>query len=403
MPFDAQAIKKQFPLFNKFPDLVYLDSAATAQKPQSMIDAVSAFYSFENSNIHRGVYDLSAQATQKYEGVRKQLHQFLGGDSANCFTFCAGTTDAINMVAEGYLADQLEEGDKVIITEMEHHANLIPWQQICKKKKALLVVIPIDENGELDISQLENLLDNSTKLLAITHISNTLGTINPIKEITELAHQYDVPVLIDGAQSVGHCSVNITEIGADFLVFSGHKMFGPTGIGVLYCAEKFHDQIKPTKFGGGNITEVSFEETSWMKYPHGMEAGTRNIAGVIGLGAALDFVEQLDLQETFVHEQNLAALLRKEIGEMDGVEVVGSPKHFAGIVSFQVEDVHPHDVASFLSDAKIAVRAGHHCTQPLLNGMDIPATVRASFSIYNTEADVTRLVNALVELKKFWM
>ncbi|MEM1135308.1 MAG: cysteine desulfurase [Bacteroidota bacterium] len=403
MPFDPTTIKKQFPIFERFPDLVYLDNAATTQKPRSVIKAISDFYTYENANIHRGVYNLSAQVTQKYEAVRQQLSEFFEGDSPNCFSFCSGATEGINWVVKGYLENILQEGDNVVISAMEHHANLIPWQQLCIKNRAKLQVIPLNEKGEIDLQQFSTLLTQRTKIVALTHVSNTLGTINPIAEIVELAHQKAIPVLIDGAQSVGHFPINLYDLAIDFLVFSGHKIFGPTGIGVLYCKEKYHDQIKATKFGGGSIKEVSFNETSWKNYPHSMEAGTPHIAGVIGLGKALGFINEFDLTEAFSHEQKLAILLKENLKSIGGIELLGNPTHFSGIASFIVENIHPHDVASFLAEQEIAVRAGHHCTQPLLASMGVPATVRVSFSVYNIEEDVVKLVEVLKELKKFWL
>ncbi len=401
MSFDALSVKAQFPIFHRYPDLVYLDSAATSQKPASVIKVLSDFYSFENANIHRGVYDLSAKATDKYEEVREKLAAAFNAN-ANDFAYCSGTTEGINLVVNGYLLPHLEKGDEVLITAMEHHANLIPWQQACEKKGAKLSIIPVKPSGEIDMEAFENKLSKKTKMLAMVHISNTLGTINPVKILTQKAHDLGVPVLLDAAQSAGHLPLDLQDLQVDFAVFSAHKLFGPTGIGALYCSENFKDQLKASKFGGGSIKEVSFEKTSWMAFPHGLEAGTPHIAGVVGMGAALDFIATLDLEESFAHEHALVTQLRQELDALGGIKIFGNPSEYAGIVSFEVDGVHPHDVASFLSEADIAVRAGHHCTQPLLERMQVPATTRASFSIYNTEKDVERLVATLKDLKEFW-
>jgi len=401
MLFDADKVKQQFPIFDKYPDLVYLDSAATAQKPAQVISVISDFYAFENANIHRGLYNLSAQATSRYEAVRIKLGDFFNA-SARSFAYCSGTTEGINLVVNGFLYDRLSPGDEVLITAMEHHANLIPWQQACKNKGATLKIIPVNERGEIEFEVVGDLLTSKTKMLAITHISNTLGAINPVDSIVELAHQKDIPTLLDAAQSAGHLPIDLQKLPVDFMVFSAHKMFGPTGLGILYCRDAWQAAMKASKFGGGSIKEVRFEETTWMDYPHSLEAGTPHIGGVIGLGAAIDFVNTIDLEASFAHEQALALQLRKGLESLGGIKVVGNPEKFAGIVSFEVEDVHPHDVASFLSEAGIAVRAGHHCTQPLLASMDVPATTRASFSVYNTESDVEKLLETLIELKVFW-
>lgn len=401
MLFDADKVKQQFPIFSKYPELVYLDSAATSQKPASVVNAISDFYAFENANIHRGVYNLSSQATNRYEAVRNKLGNFFNA-SPKSFAYCSGTTEAINLVVNGFLFDQLSIGDEVLITAMEHHANLIPWQQVCKYKGATLKVIPVNERGEIEIEVLDDLLTRNTKMLALTHISNTLGVINPVEAIVELAHKKNIPVLLDAAQSAGHLPINLQELPVDFMVFSAHKMFGPTGLGILYCSDVLQSTIKASKFGGGSIKEVSFEETTWMDFPHSLEAGTPHIAGVIGLGAAVDFVNTIDLDASFAHEQALALQLRKGLENLGGIKVLGSAEKFAGIVSFEVGDIHPHDVASFLSEAGIAVRAGHHCTQPLLASMNVPATTRASFSIYNTGSDVEKLLETLIDLKAFW-
>ncbi len=401
MSLPIPQLKPLFPLFKKRPDLVYVDNAATTQKPESVIETITQFYQHENANIHRGLYELSSSATQRYEGIRKKVKDFIGAKSEKEIAFTKGTTESINIVANS-LTDVISEGDNIVISEMEHHANLIPWQQACKRRKANLRVIPVNENGDLELDQLDALLDSRTKMLAVTHVSNTLGTINPIQEIVSIAHQHNIPVLIDAAQSVGHYPINVSSLDADFLVFSAHKMFGPMGTGVLYAKEKYHSMIQPLNFGGGAIREVSFGRTTFMDYPHNLEAGTPHVAGVIGLGAAIDFVNRLDLIETSGHTHWLASAFRSKLQSLDFVKLVGHPKNYGTIVSFVVEGIHAHDVAGFLAEHQIAVRAGHHCTQPLHARLGLQATVRVSFSIYNTMEDVDKIIDALHELKKFW-
>ena len=401
MSLPLSRIKSLFPIFAEKPNLVYLDNAATTQKPGSVIETVTNFYRHENANIHRGLYELSSSATQRYEDVRKKVKDFIGAKTEKEIAFTKGATESINIVANSW-TNILNEGDNIIISGMEHHANLIPWQQLCKHKKANLLVISVSEDGDLALDQLNDLLDNRTKMLAITHLSNTLGTINPIHDIISKAHQHNVPVLIDAAQSVGHHPMNVGELDADFLVFSAHKMFGPMGTGVLYVKEKYHPRIQPFNFGGGAIREVTLGETSFMDFPFGLEAGTQHVAGVLGLGAAIDFINQLDLNETSNDATQLAFFLRDRLQSLGFVKVVGHPKKFGSIVSFVVDGIHPHDAAGFLAEHQIAVRAGHHCTQPLHEMMGLMATVRVSFSIYNTVEEVDKIIAALLELKKFW-
>ena len=402
MTLPISALKSHFPIFSHLPDLVYLDSAATSHKPQSVIQAITDFYSKENASVHRGLYPLSSNATQRYEQVREKVCALIGAIHPNTIAFTKGATESINIVAQGFLKKKLEAGDNVLISAMEHHANLIPWQQICKQTHAILRVIPVNDKGELVLEKLDTLIDRRTKLVAVTHISNVLGTINPIEEIISRAHKKNIPVLIDGAQSAGHHPVDVTQIDADFFVFSAHKMFGPLGTGVLYCKEEQAQQVDPINYGGGSIKNVEFKNTEFLGYPKNLEAGTPNISGVIGLGAAIDFIQQLDLTETFTYTKTLTASFKEKIKSMGNIKLVGDAEHFGSIVSFQVDKIHPHDVASFLASNNIAVRAGHHCAQPLLESMGVPATVRASFSIYNTKEDVEKTVLALLELKRFW-
>ena len=402
MAFQVQSIKSLFPVFTHWPELVYLDNAATSQKPQSVIQTITDFYSQENANVHRGLYELSSQATRRYEEVRKKVAGLLGANDPSTIAFTKGTTESINIVAQGYLKKFLKKGDKVLISGMEHHANLIPWQQVCMESGTALEVIPVTSDGELLLDKLNSRLDKQVKLLALTHISNVLGTINPIEEVIAMAHQKKIPVLIDAAQSVGHHHVDVNKLDIDFLVFSAHKMFGPMGTGVLYCKKEFAEKMDARTYGGGGIRNVTYIETEFLDYPHKLEAGTPNVPGVLGLGAAVDFVNGLDLTETTDYTRNLIIYFKEKAKSLGWVELLGNPRNFGSIVSFQIKNIHAHDVAGFLANSGIAVRAGHHCAQPLLESMGIPATVRASFSIYSTKQDVDKTVQALVELKKFW-
>jgi cysteine desulfurase/selenocysteine lyase len=402
MGLSLESIKSQFPIFTHRPELVYLDNAATSQKPKSVIQSMTDFYEKENANVHRGLYELSSKATQRFEGVRKKVSELIGASDPASIAFTKGTTESINIIALSFLKKNLREGDNVVISAMEHHANLIPWQQVCLQRKANLRIIPVNERGDLVLEKVDALLDKETKLVAVTHVSNVLGTINPIEEIISIAHTKKIPVLIDGAQSAGHLPVDVTKIDTDFFAFSAHKMFGPLGVGLLYSKKELATEIDPFIFGGGSIKNVEFNQTEFLDYPYNLEAGTANISGVIGLGASIDFISELDLNETAAYTKNLGTYFKERLKSLGNIQLVGDPKNFTGIVSFNVENIHPHDVASFLANQNIAVRAGHHCAQPLLESMNIPATVRTSFSIYNTKEDVDKITEALVALKKFW-
>ncbi len=398
----TNSIKSLFPIFSNHPALVYLDNAATSQKPKSVIQSVIDYYEKENANVHRGLYKLSSSATTRYEEVRNKVAKLIGASDPNSISFTKGTTESINVVAHGFLKKLLMAGDSVVISGMEHHANLIPWQQVCKEKKALLRIIPVDGDGNLDLSTLDSLLTTNTRLLAITHISNVLGTINPIEEIISCAHKKNIPVLIDAAQSAGHYPIDIKNLDADFLVFSAHKMFGPLGAGVLFSLEKYRNQIEPLNYGGGAIKNVEFDHTEFLEYPHNLEAGTPNISGVIGLGEAIDFIQSLDMKSSILYTNELMIYFKEKLNSLPFVKPFGNPVKSGSIVSFQVKNVHPHDVAGFLGNVNIAVRAGHHCAQPLLESLGVPSTVRVSFAIYNTKEDVDRTISALIDLKKFW-
>ncbi len=396
-------IKAQFPIFQAHPNLVYLDNAATTQKPKMVIDGITNFYQKENANIHRGIYDLAAQTSAKYEKVRTKVADFIGATSPKSIVYTSGTTAAINLVATSFLSPRLVAGDEVLISMMEHHANLIPWQMVCKAKGASLRVIPINADGSLDMDAYKQALSPKTKMVAITHISNALGTINPVAKMIALAHQKDIPVLVDGAQSTAHYPIDVNALDADFFTFSGHKVFGPTGIGILYGKQALLEKMSPSQYGGDMIRSVSFEETSFAPSPQRFEAGTTNIAGVIGLGYAIDFLNQLDKKAIGVYLKSLGKYAQEQLSAIDGLTIIGTASEKTGIISFTLQDIHPHDIASFVGANNIAIRAGHHCTQPLMKHLNLPATSRASLSIYNTQEDIDLLVAAIRETIDFFV
>ena len=395
-------IKQQFPLFAHYPRLAYLDNASTTQKPKAVIEAITNFYEKGNANIHRGVYELAARATQRYEDVRQKVAGLIGAPDPETIVYTSGTTAGINLVALSFLEPRLQAGDEVVISYMEHHANLIPWQMACKKKGAKLRVIPMDKNGVLDLAAYREMLSPRTRMVALVHISNTLGTVNPVEEMIALAHQHQLPVLIDAAQSIAHFPIDVQRLDADFLVFSGHKMFGPTGVGILYGKAEHLAAMPPWQYGGDMIRNVAFEETTFAKAPQRFEAGTTPIAGVIGLGAAVDFLQTLDRTAVQEHLKLLGQAAREALARIDGLKIIGHAAEATAIVSFVLENVHPHDVATFLSEDQIAVRAGHHCTQPIMDFFGIAGATRASFSIYNQLEEVERLVHSLKEIKIFF-
>jgi cysteine desulfurase/selenocysteine lyase len=400
---DLTQIKSQFPVFRNNPSLVYADNASTTQHPHQVIDAVANFERQSVANTHRGLYELAERATQQFEEARSKVARFIGATGPDSIAFTKGTTESINSVAFGFLKDQLDPGDEVVISAMEHHANLIPWQQVCKERKAILNVIPVNQKGELEMDSLPELIGRRTKFLALVHISNTLGTINPVEEIIQVAHQHGVPVLIDAAQSIAHYPVNVNELGADFITFSAHKMFGPFGVGVLYAHPKHRERMKPLVFGGGAIKNVTFKETEWLDFPRNLEAGTPNVSGVVGLSAALDFIHTLPMDDITANLNLLRENLEEGINMETGFRIIGEAGRKGSITSFVHEHIHPHDIATFLASRDIAARAGHHCTQPLLESLGLPATVRVSFSVYNNQEDVDQILEALREVKKFWL
>lgn len=404
--FNLQSIRDDFPILSTLMNdkpLIYLDNAATSQKPSTVIEAVENFYKTGNSNIHRGVFRLSEQATARYEATRKEFAQFISAEKESEIVFVKGVTEAINLIAYGFSQSILNEGDEILISEMEHHANIVPWQIACEQTGAVLKVIPVLDDGSLDISAFEALLSEKTKLLSIVHISNALGTINPIKSMINKAHALGVPVLVDGAQSAPHMKVDVKDLDCDFYVFSGHKLFAPTGVGVLYGKEKWLEQLPPYQSGGDMIEKVDFGGTTFKGLPGKFEAGTPNIAGVIGLSEAIQYLQKLDREGAMAHEDALLIQATEGLAQIDGLRLIGTAKEKASIVSFVFDDIHAHDVGTFLDAGGIAIRTGHHCTMPLLKRFNVPATARASFAFYNNTNDVDCLVESLKKMKSFFL
>ncbi|WP_078579258.1 cysteine desulfurase [Salipaludibacillus agaradhaerens] len=401
---DIQAIREQFPILqqevNGHP-LVYLDSAATSQKPKQVIDAVNHYYNAYNSNVHRGVHTLGSRATDGYEGARDTVRKFINAKSVEQVIFLRGTTTAINTVAASYGRANVGPDDEIVITPMEHHSNIIPWQQLAKATGATLKYIPLEEDGTLSLDKVEETITDKTKIVSVVHVSNVLGTINPIKEIADIAHKSGAVIMVDGAQAVPHMKVDVQDLDVDFYAFSGHKMCGPTGIGVLYGKKQLLKNMEPVEFGGEMIDFVDLYDSTWKELPWKFEGGTPIIAGAIGLAEAIRFLEAIGLDNIKKHEQELASYAISELDKIDGVTVYG-PKKRAGVVTFNCEDVHPHDVATVLDAEGVAVRAGHHCAQPLMRWLDVTATARASFYLYNTKQDVDAFVKALIKTKEYF-
>jgi cysteine desulfurase/selenocysteine lyase len=382
--------------------LTYLDSAATSQKPQAVIDAVQRYYQFENSNIHRGVHYLSEQATDAYEATRAKAARFIGAADQDEVIFTRGTTEGINLIAHGFTESVLQAGDEILITHMEHHANIVPWQIAAQQTGAILKVAPVDDRGVLDMEAFEALLSEKTKLVSVVHVSNALGTINPVKNIIAMSHARGVPVLVDGAQSIPHMPVSVAELDCDFFVLSGHKICGPTGIGLLWGKRKWLEKLPPYQSGGDMIEKVDFEGTTFKGIPGKFEAGTPHISGVIGLSAAIDYLNGIDRDAALQHELALLASATEQLSAIDGLQIIGTAPEKASVISFLIDEIHPHDIGTFLDAGGVAIRAGHHCTQPLLKRFGVPATARASFAFYNDFDDVERLVSALTKMKQFF-
>lgn len=402
---DLEAIRAQFPILerqiNNKP-LVYLDNGATSQKPQSVIDTISKYYCWENSNIHRGVHTLSQEGTAAYEDVRKKVQGFINAKRDYEVIFTSGTTGGINLVASSFGEKLIRKGDEILITAMEHHSNIVPWQMLCERKGAHLKVVPISEDGEIDIEEFKSLIGPRTELISVVQVSNSLGTINPVKEMIEIAHAENIPVLVDGAQAAHHMPVDVQDLDCDFYVFSAHKMYGPTGVGILYGKEELLKDMAPYQGGGDMIKSVTFEKTVYNDLPHKFEAGTPNIAGAFGLSSAIDFINSIGFDFIQQHETELVRFATQELKRLGGVRFIGTAQNRTGLVSFLLEGIHPYDTGVILDKLGIAVRTGHHCTQPVMNFFGVPGTVRASFAIYNTKDDVVKLVEGLQRVKKMF-
>lgn len=401
--FDVQKVRKDFPVLQQTvhgKPLVYLDNAATTQKPLAVLDALEHYYRYDNSNIHRGVHALSERATEAYEQARVAAQKFLNAASSKEIIFVRGTTEGINLVAQTYGRKNVGAGDEILITAMEHHSNIVPWQLLCEEKGAKLRVAPINDRGELLLEEFEKLLDPKTKIVAVGHLSNALGTINPVREIVRMAHARNIPVLVDGAQAAPRMPVDVQTLDCDFYAISGHKMYGPTGIGVLYGKAALLEAMPPWQGGGDMIASVTFDKTIYNRLPYKFEAGTPNIADTIGLGAAIEYLNNLGPEQVEAHEAELLAYATNKVESIPGVQIIGTAREKAGVLSFVIEDIHPHDIGTILDREGIAVRTGHHCAQPVMQRFNIPATVRASFGLYNTREEVDALAAGIRKVRE---
>ena len=402
---DVAAVRAEFPALQqeiKGHPLVYLDNAATTQRPQCVVDAVNKFYLEDNANIHRGVHELSMRATDAYEGARRRIGRFLNANSQREVIFVRGATEGINLVSQAWARNELKPGDEVLVTHMEHHSNIVPWQMVCEQTGAVLRVIPIDDAGDLVLDSLDQLLTERTKMVALVHVSNALGTINPIKEITERAHAHDALVLVDGAQAAPHLAIDVQDLGVDFYAISSHKMYGPTGVGVLWGREELLERMQPYQGGGDMIASVTFEATTYNELPHKFEAGTPHIAGGIGMGAAVDFLQRLGLERVARYEERLLEHATRLLGAIEGLRPIGTAVHKAAVAAFVLDGVHAHDVGTILDEEGIAIRTGHHCAQPVMDRYGVPATARASLAAYNTMEDIDRLAEALTKVRQIF-
>lgn len=403
--FDVAQVRAQFPSLNQQVydhPLVYLDSGASAQKPDVVIDAISNYYRNDHANVHRGVHKLAERATDAFEGARERIASFINAESPREIIFVRGATEGINLVAQSWGQQNLKSGDEVMITEMEHHANIVPWQFICQQKNAVLKVIPMNDRGELLMDSFRDLLSAKTRMVAVTHISNALGTVNPVKEIVSLAHHVGAKVLIDGAQAAPHSKIDIDEIGCDFYAFSGHKVYGPTGIGVLWGREELLAKMPPYQGGGEMIRRVTFEKSDFASPPYRFEAGTPNIAGAVGLGVAIDWLDGLGLGNVSTHEAALLEYATSKAKETPGMRIIGTAENKAGILSFELEGIHPHDLGTIFDRQGVAIRAGHHCAMPVMQHFSVPATVRASFGVYNTLEDIDALFRGVARAQELF-
>ncbi len=404
--FDVAEIRRDFPILEREVNgkpLVYFDNAATTQKPNVVIDSMAHYYRYENANIHRGLHFLSEVATEQYENARLKVKEFINAMSASEVIFTKGTTDGINLLANTMCrADILNEGDEIIVSHMEHHANIVPWQLICDRKKTVLKVIPINDDGEIIFEEYVKLISPKTKLVSIVHTSNTLGTVNPIKQIIDVAHDNGIPVLVDAAQAVAHQNIDVQELDCDFLVFSGHKLFGPTGIGVLYGKTEWLNKLPPYQGGGDMIRTVTFEGSTYEDIPNKFEAGTPNIVGGIGLGVAIKYLNMFDFNEIKNYESELLQYATEKMSNINGLKIIGTAKNKAPVISFTVDNIHPYDIGTIIDTDGIAIRTGHHCTQPIMKRFNVPATARASFSFYNTKEEIDVFINALHKVIKMF-
>jgi cysteine desulfurase/selenocysteine lyase len=403
--FDVEIIRRDFPILQikvHGKPLVYFDNAATTQKPQYVLDELNKYYNEYNSNVHRGVHFLSEKATGAFEEARNKIKTFINAKNSSEIIFTRGTTESINLVASSYGYENIRGGDEIIISTLEHHSNIVPWQILCERKKAKLKIIPLNEYDELIIDEYENLFNDKTRLVAVAHTSNTLGTINPVKKIIEIAHSRNVPVLLDGAQAVQHSIVDVQNLDCDFFAFSGHKIYGPTGIGVLYGKENLLDKMPPYQGGGEMIRHVRFEKTIYNDLPYKFEAGTPDIAGSIGLGAAIDYVTNIGMKNISEYEKEILQYATDELKNIDGLRIIGNARNKASVISFLVGNIHPYDTGTILDQMGIAIRTGHHCTEPLMNYLKIPGTARASFAFYNTKEEIDLLVKGILKVKKMF-
>lgn len=401
MTYPIEKIRADFPILNekiRNKPLVYLDNAASCQKPQAVIDSLVNLYSHDYANVHRGVHTLSVRSTDLFEAAREKVKTFINAQSEKEIIFVRGATDAVNLVAQTYGKANIHAGDEIIITAMEHHSNIVPWQMLCEEKGAILKVAPMNLEGELLMSEFENLLNEKTKLVSVVHMSNALGTINPVEKIIELAHAQNIPVLLDGAQAIPHMSVDVQALDCDFYVFSGHKLYAPTGVGVLYGKQALLEAMPPYQGGGDMIRTVTFEKSTYAGLPHKFEAGTPSIAEVIGLGAAIDYLNSIGMDAIAAHEAELLAYATQEALKIDGLKIIGEAKEKGGILSFTLHKIHPHDIGTMLDSLGIAIRAGHHCAMPVMDFYNVPATARASFAMYNTKAEIDVLMSGIRNL-----
>ena len=404
--FDVQRLRRDFPILSvevHGKPLVYLDNAATTQKPVAVIEALCSYYERENANIHRGVHRLSELATRSYEEARRKIQRFLGAGDLREIVFVRGATEAINLVSQSFVRPRLQPGDEILVSGMEHHANIVPWQFVRDATGAVLRVIPVTDEGELDMQAFERLLGPRTRFVSVVHVSNALGTVNPVERIVRMAHARNVPVLIDGAQAVAHVPVDVRELDADFYVFSGHKLYGPTGVGALYGKAEWLEAMPPYQGGGDMIRSVTFEKTLFNDLPYKFEAGTPNIAGAIGLGAAIDYLQSVGLARAAAHEDELLRYATRRLSDVPGIRLIGTAREKVGVLSFLMEDVHPHDIGTILDLEGIAIRTGHHCAQPVMERFGIAATARASLALYNTVAEVDALIAGLRKVREVFL